>query len=68
MPVCKLKREDCWMSFSEALASYLQAREEANETTAAGLWATCRMQDAEAHMNALTASNELFLRGERNDA
>lgn len=52
-----MKREDCWMNFSEALEDYLDARDN-NATAPVGCkrWIdnTERMDVAKAHMNALT--------------
>jgi len=53
-----MNREDCWMSFSEALESYLDAREN-NQDAPEGChrWHDNMQQMAEAklHMDALTA-------------
>jgi hypothetical protein len=50
-----MKREDCWMSFSEALELYLQARQSAAPIdSSAGKEALRDVELAMMHMNALT--------------
>ena len=52
-----MKREDCWMTFSEALERYLTKREEARHFGAGRNReaALQDMQDAAEHMDALTS-------------
>ena len=55
-----MKREDCWMTFTEALEQFLTAREErADAPTGCRRWqrACDDMADAEKHMNALTSED-----------
>lgn len=49
-----MKREDCRMTFSEALEQYLQARECWQNRTAGWKEASEAMKEAAEHMDALT--------------
>jgi len=53
-----LKREDCWMTFSEALERYLEAREtKADAPEDSNRWRRAKedMDIAVEHLDALTA-------------
>lgn len=57
-----MKREDCWMSFSEALDLYIQASMQmAHFGTGGHNWkeAKSNLDLAKDHMDALTDSTEL---------
>lgn len=53
-----MKRDECWMTFSEALEQYLNAREDQHNDCPVGCtrWQANQqaMSDAAAHMDALT--------------
>lgn len=53
-----MKRAECWMTFSQALEQYLNARE-GFRAKAAG-WQECPdiMREAAEHMDALTSTEE----------
>jgi hypothetical protein len=56
-----MKREDCWMSFSQALNQYMEATRDMSHFGYGGRnWqeASERKIEAEEHMDALTNSNE----------
>lgn len=56
------KKEDCWMSFSEALDQYMRARTEMGHFGTGGInWTNAkeRLDEAKDHMDALTDSMEL---------
>lgn len=50
-----MEAEDCWMSFSEALAKYLEAREGMKSATSQYLYdlAESSLKEAAEHMDAL---------------
>ena len=53
-----MKKEDCWMTFSDALEEYLGARDEklnSKPDTRAWKDACARMDVAKEHMDALTS-------------
>lgn len=56
----KLKRDDCWMTFSEALEEYLKNRDMLTATNSLPTHKKCRenMAEAAAHMDALTTPEE----------
>ena len=54
-----MKREDCWMTFSEALEQYLSNRDRLPTCSGADLeLVTMNMVEAAEHMDALTTSED----------
>lgn len=54
-----MKREDCWMTFTEALVQFIDNRDltySAPPGSARLLLATDRVKEAEAHLEALTGN------------
>ncbi len=52
-----MKREDCWMTFSEALEEYLEQRDILKEQRAGWRDAEERMKVCAQQMDALTGAN-----------
>lgn len=56
-----MKKEDCWMSFSEALDQYLRASRDLDNARARkhAEHAEQQLEEARDHMDALTDSTDL---------
>lgn len=57
-----MKREDCWMTFSESIEEYLSAREEFKQSRREHdrVYHSTRMRQAAEHMDAWTDGAEIL--------